>query len=500
MNASKNPRLGRLRLIAVSSIVAALAVGAIGQAVATGLSDKAAVSTFDVPATTRSFADVVEQASPSVVTVSVTKRSTVKPAASFRQSIPPGQVSPFDEFFGRFFDMPEMAPRAEGQARALGSGFVIDEDGYIVTNNHVIEGADHITVSFSDGPDLDATLVGTDPKTDLALLKIEPGKPLPALQFGDSDSARVGDWVLAIGNPFGLGGTATAGIISARGRDIRSGPYDDYLQIDAPINSGNSGGPVFNADGEVIGVNTAIYSPNGGNVGIGFAIPSKQVQTIVAELKSTGSIQRGWLGVQIQDVDEELAQSLGLDEPTGALIAEVVKDSPADEAGFHVGDVITKFGAEEVTSAKALSLAVANASPAEKYTATILRDGHRKSIKVKLGEAEALAMNDSSDSAMPSSAGSELGLALADLSASQRERLGLPDDFDGVLVTQVDPNGPAAEQGIRPGDVIARIGQRPVGTVSDAVSALKKARSDGDYAALLVRRGDSQQFVSVAFS
>ncbi len=316
-------------------------------------------STFDAPANTRSFADVVEQVSPSVVKISVTKKAEAVPTSMFRGQEPRDSFSPYDDFFGPFFDMPGMVPQNRGPTQALGSGFVIDKAGYIVTNNHVVEGASKIVAVFRDGKELDATLIGTDPKTDLAVLKVESAAPLPVLTFGNSDDARIGDWVLAIGNPFGLGGSATAGIISARGRDIRSGPYDDYLQIDAPINSGNSGGPVLNADGQVIGVNTAIYSPNGGNVGIGFAIPSKQVSAVVDELKASGTVRRGWLGVQIQDVDQELASGLGLDRSTGALVGDVVENSPAAAAGLKVGDVIVAFDGKDIDTAKALSLAVA---------------------------------------------------------------------------------------------------------------------------------------------
>jgi serine protease Do len=393
-----------------------------------------------------------------------------------------------------------MAPRTDRRTEALGSGFLIDQSGYIVTNNHVIDNSDSINVTLQDGRELEASLVGTDPKTDLALLKVETKETLPALNFGDSDEARVGDWVLAIGSPFGLGGSATAGIISARGRDIRSGPYDDYLQIDAPINSGNSGGPVFNADGEVIGVNTAIYSPNGGNVGIGFAIPSKQVQTIVAELKSDGAVRRGWLGVQIQDIDEELASSLGLDDDSGALVADVVDDSPAAKADLRVGDVITQFGDDEISSAKSLSIAVADTDPSKKVPVRIIRDGDRRTLQVRLGEAEQVAANAGGEYSRSGAVGGELGLELSELTDGDRQQLGLPEDFSGVLVDNVEPNSSAADQGLRPGDVISRVGSKSVHSVSEAKAAIEKAKSVADHAALLVRRGDGQQYVSVAFS
>ena len=301
---------------------------------------------------TGSFADVVEAVSPAVVNIMVTQVSEAQPTLGFQRfGAPQGrgrsdQQEQLEEFFGRFFDAPQQQMpqrKVEGQ----GSGFIVDASGYIVTNNHVVDNATKIVVTTHDGRKLDATLVGHDPKTDLARDQGERDR-LPHVAFGDSDKSRVGDWVLAIGNPFGLGGTATAGIISARGRDIQSGPYDDYLQIDAPINFGNSGGPVFNVGGEVVGVNTAIFSPNGGNIGIGFAIPANQAKNVIAQLRENGSVERGWLGVQIQDLDEELAASLGLEHEKGALVADVVGDGPAQHGGVLAGDVITKFNDHEI--------------------------------------------------------------------------------------------------------------------------------------------------------
>lgn len=484
----------------IFAVLSFLTVGLIGLSPAAGGAIKAPGATFEAPSTTRSFADVVEMVSPSVVTISVTREPETLPTSTFSRQGPGGQGTPFDDFLGRFFGMPGMTPDLSRPAQALGSGFLIDESGYIVTNNHVIENADSVKVLLQDRREFDATLVGTDPKTDIALLKIESTEPLPALHFGDSDKARVGDWVLAIGNPFGLGGSATAGIISARGRDIRSGPYDDYLQIDAPINSGNSGGPVFNAEGQVIGVNTAIVSPNGGNVGIGFAIPAKQAQAIVAELRKSGVVHRGWLGVQIQDIDKDLATSLGLDDSNGALVADVVDDSPASRAGLQVGDVITGFDGTRVTSAKSLSVAVANTNPSAKVPVKVLREGKQKSLQVKLGEAEQMAANAIDNPEQVQAAGGELGLGLAELNDSYRQRLGLPEGFSGVLVSRVARDGSAAKQGIRPGDVISRVGSTNIHNVSEAKAAIAKAKSAGKYAALLVRRQDGQQFVTVAFS
>jgi serine protease Do len=318
-----------------------------------------------------SFADVIEQVSPAVVTISV----TMQPVQVSSQGSP-FAGTPFDDFFERFgipgqqWSMPQMQPR-----RGEGSGFIIDGDGYIATNYHVVDSATEVKVTLNSGEELVAKVVGTDPATDLALLKVDDGHALPALEFGDSDRARVGDWVLAIGNPFGLGGSATAGIISARGRDLRSGRYDDFIQVDAAINSGNSGGPVFNAAGEVIGVNTAIISPNGGNVGIGMAIPAKQARTVLAELRDHGMVSRGWLGVEIGPVENG----------TGAQIASVVGNSPADEAGLETGDVVTRFNDEEVDSPRTLSRLVGDLDAGDKVSIEFTRGAQRREASVVLG-------------------------------------------------------------------------------------------------------------------
>lgn len=446
-----------------------------------------------------SFADVVEAVSPAVVNIMVDKVAEARPTAGGPNFGRGNQFnSPFDEFFGRFFDMPGGRQMPERRIQGQGSGFLVEANGYIVTNNHVIDGADKITVTMQDGKKLDATLVGHDPKTDLALIKVE-GSSLPHVSFGDSDTARVGDWVIAIGNPFGLGGTATAGIISARGRDIRSGPYDDYLQIDAPINMGNSGGPVFNTAGEVVGVNTAIFSPNGGNVGIGFAIPANQAKVVVQQLKEKGTVQRGWLGVQIQDLDSELAASLGLDEERGALVAEVLGDGPAKKAGVLAGDVITKVNDQAIDSARTLSRVIANANPNETVRLDVWRDGKSRELKVKLGEASSTEQVASAGPA-GTQGGATLGLTLRPLTAEDRSQLGLPDTVEGALVVQVAPDSPAAEKGLRPGDVITQVNQKPVTSAADAVAELRKAKDEKSRALLLVRRGDGQRFVALSFS
>jgi serine protease Do len=446
------------------------------------------------------FADVVARVGPAVVNITVTKTVTAEPTALSSDPRGPGAgSSPFDDFFGRFFGSPQNPSQGPRKSEGQGSGFLIDPSGYIVTNNHVAGDADTIVVTLQDGRKLDAKLIGHDPKTDLALIKVD-GTNLPAVQFGDSDAARVGDWVVAIGNPFGLGGTATAGIISARGRDIQSGPYDDYLQLDAPINFGNSGGPVFNAQGQVIGVNTAIYSPNGGNVGIGFAIPSNQASRVVASLRDSGTVRRGWLGVEIQSLDDELAASLGLKDAKGALVADVVANGPAAAAGVATGDVITRFNGEAIDTAHELSRAVGNAAPLNQATLTVWRDGKTRQLSVKLGEppqAEAVAATSPSGKAQSAPA---LGLSLRPLTDEDRATLGLDKSVEGALVAAVAPDSPAADKNLQPGDVITRVNQKTVANANDAIAALNAAKSANSPALLLVRRGDAQEFVALKFS
>jgi serine protease Do len=323
---------------------------------------------------------------PAVVNIATTRKAKAGPAGmgmNGRQADPQMR-----EFLERFFGG-QMPGGGDGPARdvhAAGSGFVVDAKGYIVTNNHVIDEADEIMVTFQDGTRLEAKLAGRDPKTDLALLKVEPKKPLSAVELGDSDRARVGDWVIAIGNPFGLGGTATAGIISARGRDIQSGPYDDYLQVDAPINQGNSGGPIFDEGGRVIGVNTMIYSPNGGSVGIGFAIPASTVAHVIGELREDGNVDRGWLGVQIQGLDEDMAAGLGLEDTHGALIADVVAGSPAQKAGLKAGDVVRSYGGKPIKEARELSRAVADTADGTSTALEVMRDGKSLDLTVRIAK------------------------------------------------------------------------------------------------------------------
>jgi serine protease Do len=446
-----------------------------------------------------SFADVIEHVSPAVVNITVSKVETASPTG-FQFSVPPGmrgQEFQFEDFFGRCGEGERgQAPqrRSEGQ----GSGFIVDASGYIVTNNHVAGDAEEIAVTLHDGRKFSATLIGRDARTDLALIKID-ASGLTAVAFGDSDTARVGDWVVAIGNPFGLGGTATAGIISARSRELTNNDANDYLQLDAPINFGNSGGPVFNTAGQVVGVNTAIFSPNGGNVGIGFAIPANQVKEIVAELRENGSVERGWLGVQIQDLDDDLADSLGLDSTNGALVTEVVPGGPAANGGVQAGDVVTRFNGQEVDSTRTLRRSVGAAPPNRPARLTVWRDGRSRDLTVELGELEESAAAAASNPAQGQSGSGALGLTLQSLTGDARAQLGLPNTVQGALVTNVSPGSTAAEKGLRPGDVITRVNQRAVANVADAVAELNAAKENNENALLLVRRGDSQRFVALSF-
>jgi len=431
------------------------------------------------------LADLIEAVEPSVVTVTISKsRSAAQPLA-FGGS--PEAREFFQQFFGRNLPMPV----PDQEIRGMGSGFIIGEDGYIVTNNHVIDDADKITVTLNNGQEYAAELLGSDPKSDLALLKIDAGD-LTTVSFGDSDHARVGDWVVAIGNPFGFGGTATVGIISARGRDLHAGPYDDFLQIDAPINQGNSGGPVFNTRGEVIGINTAIFSPNGGNVGIGFAIPAAQAKLVVAELKDSGTVDRGWLGVQLQGMDQDLAESLGFDQPTGALVADVQEDSPAERAGVEVGDVIVEYQGEAVDSPKSLSRMVGSSSSNEKVALKVSRNGKLKTLHATLGRADEPLNIASADH------GEALGLALAPLDERAREQLGVDDNVKGAVISGVQPSSPAASRGLERGDIIVSVDQRRVSSPNDVAKAIEQARHDGDDSVLLlVRRGETQRFATL---
>ncbi len=490
----------RTALFAVPIMLGVLALQGVGPVAAIESPAPAARPVFERV----QFADVIERVQPAVVKIDVTK--TIDGIAQLGgQALPFREGGPFGEFMRRFgvpFG-PQNGPGMSGppaQAEGLGSGFIIDAEGHVVTNNHVIDGADKMTVTLHDGTELPARLVGRDPLTDLALLKIEGGDDLPTIAFGDSERARVGDWVVAIGNPFGFGGSATAGIISARGRDIKSGPYDDYLQIDAPINSGNSGGPIVDASGQVIGVNTAIFSPNGGNVGIGFAIPASAAAKVISELKANGSVTRGWLGVQIQPVTEDIAAALELDEAAGALVATVVDDSPAALAGVTAGDVIVRYGDVDIADPRDLSRAVAATDPGEKVAIAVVRGGREERLVTVIDRHARQALAAAEGGARDGGNGDDalgLGLALGELRPDARRRLRLDEDVDGAFVVGVKNDGPAAKSGVRPGDVIVQVNQRAVADVDDAQAALREAKKAERPIVVLIRRGGDQFFATM---
>ena len=445
-----------------------------------------------------SFADLAERLLPSVVNISTTQVIEGRRGMELPK-LPPG--SPFEDFFKEFFDRNQPEHRSR-KATSLGSGFIVDPRGYIVTNNHVIQDADEITVIMHDNTRLKAELVGRDTKTDLAVLKIEPKGKLTAVKFGDSDVARVGDWVVAIGNPFGLGGTVTAGIISARGRDINSGPYDDFIQTDASINRGNSGGPMFNLKGRVIGINTAIFSPSGGSVGIGFAIPSSVASPVIKQLVKHGQVRRGWLGVHIQAVTEEIAETLGLKEASGALVASVIPDGPAEKAKMKAGDVILKFDGREVSKMRRLPRMVADTEVGKSVDILVWRGNKKVTLKAKveeLGEtpAEVAAKTPGSRKGSESTI-DVLGLQLSSITAKLKSKYSLGKDLKGVVVTKVTESGPAAEKGIRPGDVIVEISQQEVTEPADIEKKVAEAEKAGRKSVLLLLEGQGGlRFVAI---
>jgi serine protease Do len=436
-----------------------------------------------------SVADVAEGLQDSVVNISTTQ--TLKGTAENAPSGPGPKGSPFEEFFDDFFDDED----SEGLPRkvsSLGSGFVIDPSGLVVTNNHVIEGADEIIINFTDGTKLKVTkILGHDPKTDLALLKVEPKKPLKAVTFGDSGKMRVGDWVMAIGNPFGLGGSVTVGIISATKRDINAGPYDDFLQTDAAINRGNSGGPLFDMDGHVIGVNTAIISPTGGSIGIGFAVPSNSAVQVIDQLKQYGETRRGWLGVQVQNVTEEIATGLGLQTPKGALVAKVSPDSPAAAAGLQPSDVILTFDGQPIENMRSLPRAVAATSIGKNVAVELLRKGQHLDLTVTVGRLpegeEAEDAVKSEDAPAPEPEREDLlGLSIAPLTDELRERYKIGRAIEGVVITEVKPNSPAAQKNVKPGDVIVEVTQEKVKQPQDVKSRLLAVKKSGRRSVLLL--------------
>jgi len=515
---SQKPRKWRARTIgATAAVLALVGVGTFQQIEApkdwawtqqlrattslTSSAHAAQVNTSGLPMVAGSniIADVIDRVGPAVVTIHVTQRADAPQME--------GMPAPFEEFFRRFFEgdprfqgdpraqprEPQMRPqpRAERKVQGLGSGFIIDKSGRIVTNNHVIEDADEIMVELSDGRRLKARTVGRDEKTDLALIEVDADGDLPTIAFGDSDTARVGEWVVAVGNPFGVGQTATAGIISAHHRNIGAGPYDDFLQLDAPINRGNSGGPTVNLRGEVIGVNTAIFSPSGGSVGIGFAIPSNLAKQIVRDLNETGQVERGWLGVQIQEVTPEIAENLKLKQPRGALVAKVEENSPAASAKIMPGDVITQLNGTDVKSVRDLPRLVASIKAGETGKFTLWRDGKDQTVPVKIGKAptaEEMAKADRKD-------GEVAGMQLGSLDSQMRQRLGVQD---GVIIMDVQSGSAADRSGLNRGDVIVAVGNRPVsnpGDVAREVASAEQAQARTILLRIVNARG--AQFVAL---
>jgi serine protease Do len=465
-------------------------------------------NTFLAPAYAQStnrpagFADIVEKVKPAVISVRV-KVANASTPSSFNfngQDIPVPPGSPFEQFFKRF-GQPDgqgqtpNAPRRRNFSLGQGSGFFISADGYAVTNNHVVDKAESVEVTADDGKTYTAKVIGTDSRTDLALIKLEGRTDFPYVRLADN-APRVGDWVLAVGNPFGLGGTVTAGIVSARGRDIGAGPYDDFIQIDAPVNKGNSGGPTFDVDGNVIGVNTAIFSPSGGSVGIAFAIPSETVKTVVAQLKERGSVTRGWIGVQIQPVTRDIADSLGLKTAEGALVAEPQPDGPAAKAGIKSGDVITKVNGDVIKDARTLARRISTLAPGASVKLTVVRGGKEDVVTLTLGELpqerQAKAETGEQEREVPGNGLPGLGLSIAP--ASRVAGAG----SEGVVVVQVDSNGPAAERGFKTGDVILDVGGMKVESPADVRKALTDAKASGKRTVLMrVKSGAATRFVAL---
>jgi serine protease Do len=524
MEMLKSAQGGRRRPLRVAAIaLSSAAVGAVAVGMTSVEAQNPPVTTEPVPQNVApvwpGYADLIEKVMPAVV--SVTTKRNANALVGGEQEFPgdPEQFERFfeefegpgSEMFKRFMErfgrgapfegMPRgPGPQGEMPMAGAGTGFILHEDGHIATNNHVVAGADEVTVTLHDGRELVAEVVGTDPDTDLALLKISADEPLPYVEFADSDKVRVGDPVIAIGNPFGLGGTVTAGIVSADGRMIGAGRYDDFLQIDAPINRGNSGGPTFDLEGKVIGINTAIHSPSGGNVGIGFAIPANQAKRIIEDLRDDGKVDRGWLGVHIQGLDEDLAQSLGLEEANGALIAQVTPDSPAASAGFQQGDVILSYDGRQIEDLRDLTSAVADTEAGTEVDVVVWRDGSENTIQAEIGQMpgqEQMAAL-SGDEPPEESDAPKLGLMLSQLTPEAREQFELPADAEGVVVTDVQPGSPAAEKGLQRGDVIVEADRKQVSDPKAIADAVREAAERGDETILLLVQRDGQnRFVAV---
>lgn len=453
-----------------------------------------------------SFADLAAELLDSVVYISTSQRITV----SERPSLPKEPTTPEgEEFFDEFFDDEEGQGLDPRNVQSLGSGFVIDPSGLIVTNHHVITDADEIVANFANGRQLTAEVVGIDDKTDLALLKVEASGPLPAARFGRSEQLRVGDWVIAIGNPFGFGGTVTAGIVSALDRDINSGPYDHYIQTDASINRGNSGGPLFNVGGEVVGINTAIMSPTGGSIGIGFAVPSEIAVPVIEQLRRFGEVRRGWIGVRIQGVTEEVASGLGMEEATGAFIAGLMDDGPAADAGIEEGDVVVEFNGKPVEGMRALPRLVADTPPGETVEVVVMRDGERVTLQITVGlldedaQVAAAESDDPDEEAAPPTddAATMFGLTLGAITDEARQTYSIAPEIEGVLVTAVEAGSEAEQKSVQAGDVIVQVSQEDVTAPEEVTARIEELKSEGRRTVMFLVSGSENKlrFVSLRF-
>ena len=496
--------LSARKLALMASVVAGLGIAVYGVSPSSGGIDifgspAHAQTNNVVSSATQGFADVVERVKPSVISVKVTMKERARDAANRSDDDEAG--SPMERFF-RQFGGPDGLPQSpgrggrHGEVMGQGSGFFISSDGFAVTNNHVVDGADKVEVTTDAGKTYTARVIGTDPRTDVALIKVEGGADFPFVKLSEG-KARIGDWVLAVGNPFGLGGTVTAGIVSASGRDIGSGPYDDFIQIDAPVNKGNSGGPAFNMQGEVVGVNTAIYSPSGGSVGIAFSIPASTVRNVIAQLKDKGSVSRGWIGVQIQPVTQDIAESMGLKRADGALVADPQKEGPAAKAGVEAGDVITAVNGQQVKDARELARIIGGLVPGSAAKLDLVHKGQDKMVSLTLAqlpntqEAKADVEADEKRASHGTDV-ARLGLTIAP--ASKVDGAG----NEGVVVMKVDPESAAADRGLKKGDVILEVAGRSVGNPSDVREAIEAARTDKKRSVLMrLRSGDASHFVAV---
>ena len=454
-----------------------------------------------------SIADVAEKVIDAVVNISTSQK--VEARNSPMPQLP--NDPQLDELFRDFFNRrgapgdPQNRERSPRRVNSLGSGFIIDPSGIVVTNNHVISEADEITVILNDGTRLKAELIGKDQKTDLALLRVKPDKPLKAVKFGESEKLRLGEWVIAIGNPFSLGGSVTAGIVSARNRDINSGPYDNYIQTDASINRGNSGGPLFNLDGEVVGINTAIISPSGGSIGIGFAVPAKTAVPVIDQLRQFGETRRGWLGVRIQQVTDEIAESLNIKPPRGALVAGVDDKGPAKPSGIEPGDVIVKFDGKEIKEMRDLPRVVADTPVGKQTPVVVIRKGKEETKTVTLGrleDGEKVAAAEPKNGGVPDQnvVKKTLGIELANMSGDLRKRYNIKDTVNGVVITAIDASSPAADKRLSPGDVIIEIAQEAVANTDDFQAKVDKLKKDGRKSALLLIAGADGELRFVALS